>query len=82
MKKTFIKYIEQHVDFIDVLHTTDGTYFLSVCGYDGGDLMADHVEDGPKYSNEEEVDSWIAEIASEFGVDMPQVSYAEFCNTK
>ena len=81
-KKNFIKYIREHVDFIDVLQTVDGTQFLSICGYDGGDLQATKIEEGPKYSDTQEVDTWINLVAGEFNVPKPTMTFTEFCSQK
>ena len=81
-REGFIEYVRQHVDFMDVLHCVNGVSFLSICGYDGGDLQETQLEDGPYYCCPKEIDEWIRENVDyfkRFNIQMPEVSFEQFC---
>lgn len=80
----FLEYIEEHVDFIGILRTVDGTTYMDICGFDGGDIYYDGLEDGPKFENPETIDSWMKETVEYFQnkgieVEMPELSFTDFC---
>lgn len=43
-RKGFIEYVNEHAPFIEILTTTEGTIFLSIGGFDGGNVFADGLE--------------------------------------
>lgn len=92
-KKLFIDYIENFVSFIDVLHTTDGTYFLSIAEWDGGDILENGLEDDEtvKFDNPPTVDAFIEGVFKDLvdaGYDednqfsYPEISYRDYFRSK
>ena len=69
-RKGFIEYVNEHAPFMEFMTTTNGTIFLSICGYDGGNVFADGLEG---------TDKFIADAAKSTGDKAPKVTYTEYC---
>ena len=82
LRNKFIRYVNTHVPFLEVLKTADGIYFLGVCGYDGGDIGDEGLEDyDATFDNPESIDSLIADWAKAFKEEIPKVSFKDFVNS-
>ena len=81
-REDFIEWIRQYFDWIGFLHTTDGTVFMDMDGYDGGDVYEDGLEGGAKFSNPDSVDKEIREACKHFREPYPTKSFKEFCKEK
>ena len=86
LRNKFIRYFDTYVQFLEVLETADGTYFLDVCGYDGGDINDEGVEDYVndcvrRFDEPEEIDSLIKQWAEYFEEEIPKVSFKDFVNS-
>ena len=94
-KKAFIHYIEQYVDFISILQSANGTTFLDICGWDGGDIYDNGLEDDEtvEFDKPETVDNYIKSVydsikpefenlGEEFFVELPKISYEQFLKLK
>ena len=85
-RKGFIEYVNEHAPFIEILTTTKGTTFLSICGYDGGNVFADGLE-GTKFNGKmnipftdtKAIDKFIANAVRFTGYAAPKVTYTEYC---
>ena len=81
-RKGFIEYVNEHAPFIEILTTTKGTTFLSICGYDGGNVFADGLE-GTKmnipFTDTKAIDEFIAYAAYAVDCEEPKVTYTEYC---
>ena len=85
-KKVFIVYVNEHAPFIEILTTTNGTIFLSIGGFDGGNVFADGLE-GTKFNGKmnipftdtKAIDEFIADEAYAVDCEKPKVTYTEYC---
>lgn len=84
--KMFLKWLDTYGTGVSYMSTTDGTIFLDIAGWDGGDVGNDGLCDfeNVNFSNPKSVDEWYAEIAEEYeGIDsLPEVSFEDFCKSK
>ena len=85
-RKGFIEYVNEHAPFIEILTTTKGTIFLSIGGYDGGNVFADGLEgnqlDGKMnipFTDTKAIDKFIVNAAKFTGDAAPKVTYTEYC---
>lgn len=85
-KKGFIEYVNEHAPFIEILTTTKGTIFLSIGGFDGGNVFADGLEgnqlDGKMnipFTDTKVIDEFIADVAYAVDCEEPKVTYTEYC---
>ena len=85
-RKGFIDYLNEHAPFIEILTTTTGTSFLSIGGFDGGNVFADGLEgnqlDGKMnipFTDTKAIDKFIADAAKSTGDKAPKVTYTEYC---
>jgi hypothetical protein len=77
-RKGFIEYVNEYVPFMGFLTTTDGTIFLSICGYDGGDVTDKGLED-ILFTDTHAIDQFISDTAEQFEQPKPKVTYTEYC---
>ena len=85
-RKGFIEYVNEHIPFMEFMTTTNGTIFISICGYDGGNVFADGLE-GTKFNGKmnipftdtKAIDKFIADAAKSTGDKAPKVTYTEYC---
>ena len=66
--------------------TTNGTIFLSIGGYDGGNVFADGLE-GTKFNGKmnipftdtKAIDKFIVNVVRFTGYAVPKMTYTEYC---
>ena len=85
-RKGFIEYVNEHAPFMEFMTITNGTIFLSIGGYDGGNVFVDGLE-GNKlngkmnipFTDTKAIDKFIADAAKSTGDKAPKVTYTEYC---
>ena len=72
--------------FMEFMTTTKGTIFLSICGYDGGNVFADGLEGNKlngkmniSFTDTKAIDKFIADAAKFNGDKASKVTYTEYC---
>ena len=85
-REGFIEYVNEYVPFMEFITTTKGTIFLSICGYDGGNVFVNGLE-GTKFNGKMNIpftdtkarDKFIANGAKSTGDAAPKVTCTEDC---
>ena len=85
-RKGFTEYVNEYVPFMEFITTTKGTIFLSICGYDGGNVFADGLEGNRfngkmniPFTDTKAIDKFIVNAAKSTGDKAPEVTYTEYC---
>ena len=81
-RKGFIEYVNEYVPFMEFMTTAKGTIFLSICGYDGGNVFADGLGGNKMnipFTDTKAIDKFIANAAKLTGDAAPKVTYTEYC---
>ena len=85
-REGFIEYVDKYVNFISLEKCSNGTVFMNVLGYDGGDLKKNGLEAGPKYNNPADIDDFLQstfdtfhDLIQDSDIELPKVSYVQFC---
>ena len=80
--KVFIEYVNEHAPFYGI----HKSIFLSIGGFDGGNVFADGLE-GTKFNGKmnipftdtKAIDKFIADAAKSTGDEASKVTYTEYC---
>ena len=82
-KKLFLDWLDKYSTCVEYEETVGGTYYLNICGYDGGNITKNGLKlfKDVRFDQPETVDEWYKEVAAHWGIKEPEMSFAEFYKT-
>ena len=85
-RKGFTEYVNEYVPFMEFITTANGNIFLSIGGYDGGNVFTNGLEGNRfngkmniPFTDTKAIDKFIVNAAKFTGDAAPKVTYTEYC---